>query len=528
MSAAEKISDASEIDEALALAAAQTQGSVPANDNLEIITGGISKELMEAIQKKAAQKVAQKIREVSELSGLVAGLAEEAANDDAQQQLAEELEEQENANLQIQEPPANRNQNNPKDTQEEIPSEPETKSEANDDDTEGPEIATYRENPQSAPQQALDNFGEDSNEDDELPEDQEPDGNDFPGTDQGNPMETPAPTPREKKPQTSKESNEDTAPDEDSDETPTDDPENNEDYQDYLDDMRQSGKELDEDGNRAHTDEPLSPEDWQKDQENIPEQEAELNDFEQNKNTKPKKQIIPEVSQNSNQEKKYDQFDAANDERNQNNPNNVPGGAHPDQTEGTDASQNGEASQGESPQTDGSEYMKPGSAPAERNKLTQMINKSRFDKELQEIDKKIKQLQMEIDYTDMPPIRKLTKEISGVKKKIRNLNIKIVLYSVIGAFCFLLSAVLAVTIIGILVAGPVMYQGINMFIKVGILSAEKELLKKQIKDKETSIKMQMMNVKMKQKKIGQLAVNRSKIINQSLLSRNPQAKQNNQ
>jgi hypothetical protein len=129
---------------------------------------------------------------------------------------------------------------------------------------------------------------------------------------------------------------------------------------------------------------------------------------------------------------------------------------------------------------------------------------------------------MEIDYHDMPPIRKLTKEISGVKKKIRNLNIKIVLYSVLGALCFLLSAIIAITIILILFAGPVMYQGINLFIRVGVLSAEKELLKKQIKDKETSIKMQMMNVKMKQKKIGKLAIMRSKIVNQNLMSRTPQ------
>lgn len=511
MSAAEKISDASEIDEALALAAAETQGGVPGNNNVEIIAGGISDELMNALKKRVAQKVAQKIREVSEQAGIIAGLTEEALLNDQEENLAEALTAEESPSLNTAQPQGTTDQETSETGENEETLQ--TDESTPERDTKKPKDTETSNNSNtpspSAPQNALDNFGEDSdNEMDEEDADEEDMGTDLAGNDDPStpPMNKGNTSAPKKTPQKSKSGQNNTSDQEEPSEETDDD-----DYQSYLDEMKNINKQVDKDGNPVHTDKPLSEEEWEEGKNTLPEKEAELN--------KPKLEVPPP----SNEEKKaYDQFDAVNAENAERNPNNVPGGAHQDQTDTTGAAENGEASEAQNPQTNGNEYAKPGSAPAEKNRLTQMINKSRFDKELQEIDKKIKQLQMEIDYHDMPPIRKLTKEISGVKKKIRNLNRKIVLYSVLGALCFLFSAILAITIIGILLAGPVMYQGISMFVRVGVLSAEKELLKKQIKDKETSIKMQMKNVKMKQKKIGQLAIMRSKIVNQNLMSRTPQ------
>lgn len=522
MSAAQKIPDANDIDEAIILAAGKTVNKSAANDDIEVISGGISSEIIKAIKKKAAEIVARKVMDDTVQAGLAAALAE---NDDIEDSLEETSSTEKNT------PQVNTQNEGETDVSEKDQKKSEETEKKDETDTDENDPSNI--DPDSLPQEALDNFGEDSRE--EAPENDTTNESEMPAEDDDqleNPLSTDNRATPQETPNALSQKNDPTPQKNDGE--PQKNNKSRNDYQNYLNDMNQSGKELDENGNRVHDDAPLSEEDWGKSQNDLPEKENELDESkkeepksEQNSESTPKKTSDDAASHPQTpeaQKKSFDPFDEENAQKAEKNPDNVPGGAHHEQAgeKKGDPNKDEEGEEDDNQKrTDGSEYMPPGSAPEQQSKAMQMINKLRYKSELDEINKKIRKLQMEIDYIHMPPIRKLNKEINAAHKKIKKLTRKIVFYSIVCLLFFLLAAIFAMTLVGILLSIPLATQAGNLLIKIGVLAEQRKIEKDNVKPKEKERDEQMDVVKQKRKEIGKLATYRSRLLNKGILGRKP-------
>lgn len=275
---------------------------------------------------------------------------------------------------------------------------------------------------------------------------------------------------------------------------------NNQNLQDKLNEQKPEGEQTPEDQNQTANSENKNPDETKKstEPENAPEDEQAKKD------------------------KRYDQFDEETKERKeQEGQPNQPGGQNQGQAQGAGQEptqgqgQGGENQEGqENSEDQEGQPNGPGQKPVkQRSDIMQGFNAIRHRKELKEIKKQLRKLQFEMKNL-FNQLRKFDKERKKLKKQIDKIQPSFIftcLIMIVGGILFL-------------VGGAVIIE--RRLVKISEAKIKTQELKWELKDlEEKKRKPVAEQVNLKQKQIANLAARRNQLINDSLLSRQKQETQ---